>query len=385
MTDSESERTSGSRRSRQADVAREAGVSQSTVSMVLTGAGDLGRISPETQRRVLEAARQLDYIPAAQSVRVGWPVTRQVATRQATARQAASRQAGSRQAAARQLASPLLLGVHTFEPIFPTSARDYYFEFLRGIEVQAGAEGHNLVLFTAAQDEDGVRRIYQDNLNRLGQATGSLLLGYHPHRDDLAHLAADGYPFAYIGHREVSGAEISYVGGDYRSGTGRIVDELVAMGHRTFAYLGDALRDEPQVDRWDGFSSALGRFGLPVPEPAYDRPDELTAQWLDGVLDAGATVVMVESVGLLRVLTAMAGLRGLSIPDDLSVVLLVDDPGGEVGGREWASLQVPRNAMGRRAVRLLTSLITDPQGDYERQILLPCTHTLEGSVSPPRG
>ncbi len=34
-------------------------------------------------------------------------------------------------------------------------------------------------LFTAAQDEDGVRRIYQGGTNRLGQATGSLLLGYN--------------------------------------------------------------------------------------------------------------------------------------------------------------------------------------------------------------
>ncbi|MBB5787848.1 substrate-binding domain-containing protein [Jiangella mangrovi] len=357
MTNSEG--TEVTRRSRQADVAREAGVSQSTVSMVLGGAAEHARISPETQRRVVEAARRLNYVAPLQPRSLGWLQGRPVA-------------------------APLLLGVHTFEPIFPTSARDYYFEFLRGIEEQSGVEGCNLVLFTAAPDEDGVRRIYHGSTNSLRQATGSLLLGYHPHRDDLARLAQDGYPFVYIGHREVPGTEISYVGGDYRSGTGRIVDELVAMGHRTFAYLGDPARDEPQVDRWDGFSSALGRFGLPVPEPAYDRPDELTAQWLDGVVDAGATVVVVESVGLLRVLTAMAGLRGLSIPDDLSVVLLVDDPGGEIGGRSWASLQVPRNAMGRRAVRLLTSLITDPGGDYERQILLPCAQTLEGTVAPPR-
>ncbi|RIQ26296.1 LacI family DNA-binding transcriptional regulator [Jiangella rhizosphaerae] len=351
--------TAVSRRSRQADVAREAGVSQSTVSMVLAGAAEHARISPETQRRVVEAARKLNYVAPVQPKYVG-------------------------SQAVKQPASPLLLGVHTFEPIFPTSARDYYFEFLRGIEEQAGVEGHNLVLFTAAQDEDGVRRIYQDGVNSLRQATGSLLLGHHTHRDDLARLADDGHPFVYIGHREVPGAEIAYVGGDYRSATVQIVDELVAMGHRTFAYLGETLRDEPQIDRWEGFSSALGRFGLPVPTPAFERPEELTAQWLDDQLAAGTTVVMIESVAQLRVLTAMASLRGLSIPGDLSVVVLVDDPGPESGGREWATLQVPRNAMGRRAVRLLTSLITDPRGDYERQILLPCTHTLEGSVSPPR-
>jgi DNA-binding LacI/PurR family transcriptional regulator len=339
---------------RQADVAREAGVSQSTVSQVLGGGGDLTRISPETQRRVITAARQLRYRPSAQQRR-----------------------------AAERRQAPLLLGVHTFEPIFPTSARDYYFAFLQGIEEQAGLEGCNLVLFTAARDEGGVRRIYRDDVNGLGQAAGSILLGHHAHMDDLARLAADGHPFVYIGRREVPGADIAYVGGDYRSATGRILDDLVAMGHRTFAYLGEAVRHEPQADRWAGFSTALDRFGLPVPEPKYVQPDQLAAQWLDDALAAGTTAILVESVSLLVVLHAIAQLRNLSIPDDVSVVLLVDHSPGEAGPGPWASMRIPRHAMGSRAVRLLTTLLTDPAGDYERRILLPCDYALDRTVAPP--
>ena len=344
-----------SRGSRQADIAREAGVSQSTVSQVLRGAGDLSRISPETQRRVLTAARRLRYTTSPQH----------------------------RTAMQRRHAPPLL-GVHTFEPIFPTSTGDYYFKFLQGIEEEAGIAGCNLVLFTAARDEGGVRRIYRDGVNSLGQAAGSLLLGHRAHHDDLARLAIDGHPFVYIGHREVTGLEICYVGGDYRAGTGRIVDDLVALGHRSFAYLGEPVRYEPQADRWDGFSAALDRFGLPVPVPAYANADELSAQWLDDALAAGATAVLVESVRLLRVLHAIVALRGLRIPDDFSVVLLVDDRLGEIGDQPWAALHVPRDAMGRRAVRMLTALLTDPAGDYERQVLLPCEHTLTATVGPPR-
>jgi DNA-binding LacI/PurR family transcriptional regulator len=339
---------------RQADVAREAGVSQSTVSQVLRGSGDLTRISPETQRRVISAARQLRYRPGARQ----------------------------RHAADKQQAPPLL-GVHTFEPIFPTDARDYYFVFLQGIEEQAGVEGCNLVLFTAARDEGGVRRIYRGDVNGLGQAAGSILLGHHAHMDDLARLAADGHPFVYIGRREVPGADIAYVGGDYRSATGRIVDDLVAMGHRTFAYLGETVRHEPQADRWEGFSAALDRFGLPVPAPAYVQPDQLATHWLDQALAAGTTAILVESVGLLVVLHAIAQLRNLSIPEDVSVALLVDHQPGEAGSGSWASLHIPRHAMGARAVRLLTTLLADPAGEYERQILLPCDYSLEATVAPP--
>ncbi|MGW6282907.1 LacI family DNA-binding transcriptional regulator [Kribbella sp. NPDC055071] len=337
--------------SRQADVAKAAGVSQSTVSMVMNGTADLGRISAGTQRRVMDAARRLQYAPT-----------------------------GPRRPVART--SPHLLGVHTFEPIFPTSSRDYYFEFLRGIEEQAAVDGCNLVLFTAAPDEAGVRRIFADDTNRLRQASGSLLLGHHADREDLARLAFEGYPFVYVGHREVPGASISYVGGDYRTATGEIVDDLVALGHRAFAYLGEAERDEPQVDRWSGFAGALERFDLPVPSPVFDQPSGVTTAWLDQALAAGTTAILVESVSLLRVLAAMISLRGLSVPGDLSVVLLVDDE-NEISSMPWATLQIPRNAMGRRAVRLLTTLLTDPDGDYDRQILLPCAHSLEGTAGPP--
>ena len=54
------------------DVAKLAGVSQSTVSLVLTGKAE-GRVSGEVQEKVREAARQLGYRPhaAARTLRLG--------------------------------------------------------------------------------------------------------------------------------------------------------------------------------------------------------------------------------------------------------------------------------------------------------------------------
>src|SRR5918999_3216862 len=54
------------------DVARHAGVSQSTVSLVFSGKGP-GRVSEATQERVRRAARELGYRPnvAAQALRLG--------------------------------------------------------------------------------------------------------------------------------------------------------------------------------------------------------------------------------------------------------------------------------------------------------------------------
>ena len=54
------------------DVARRAGVSQSTVSLVFSGKGP-GRVSEATQERVRRCARELGYRPnvAAQALRLG--------------------------------------------------------------------------------------------------------------------------------------------------------------------------------------------------------------------------------------------------------------------------------------------------------------------------
>ena len=44
------------------EVARRAGVSRTTASLVLSGKATTHRISEETHRRVKEAAQELDYI-----------------------------------------------------------------------------------------------------------------------------------------------------------------------------------------------------------------------------------------------------------------------------------------------------------------------------------
>ncbi len=64
-------------------------------------------------------------------------------------------------AAARSLAGGqnYLLGVFTFESIFPLQHRDFYYPFLVGIEEEAEQLGYDLLLFTSGGSVDGVRQI----------------------------------------------------------------------------------------------------------------------------------------------------------------------------------------------------------------------------------
>ena len=115
------------------------GVSQATVSLVLNGRADADvRIAPETRERVLKAIRSTGYVAD--------PIARRLASRHNR-----------------------ILGVFTYESVFPAGLGDFYHPFLVGIEECAERVGCDLLLLTSAPVVDGRRRIFhQDNRLRLG-------------------------------------------------------------------------------------------------------------------------------------------------------------------------------------------------------------------------
>ncbi|NED96296.1 LacI family transcriptional regulator [Phytoactinopolyspora alkaliphila] len=333
----------------QSDVARLAGVSQATVSAVVNGRAEGHRIPADTERRVREAVRELGYVanPAARSLKSK---------------------------------RNRLIGVHTFESVFPISSRDFYHEFLIGVEEQAVAEGHDLVLFTSTEDPDGKRQLYRDGINRLNVADGSVLLGVTHKPSDLARLAAEGYPFVHVGRRDVPGAEIAWVGADYRSGTEALVASLAGLGHRRVAYLGTSHRMEAQIDREDGYLAGCASMGIP-PMPVFMKVQDLTPEWFDVTLAGGVTAFLAGAEAQADRIAELARARGLAVPSDVSVAVLVGTVGGPEVGRSWSALGIPRNDMGRAAVRLLVEMLTEPDIARDDQVLLPCTQPDHSTIA----
>ncbi|MFI7454763.1 LacI family DNA-binding transcriptional regulator [Nonomuraea sp. NPDC049714] len=318
---------------RQSDVARLAGVSQSAVSRVISGDVDAARIPEETRQRVLAAIKELGYVP---------------------------------NASARNLRNKRnqLIGVHTFEAVFPHARDDFYFEFLLGIEERAEETGFDLVLFTSTGAGDGRRRVYRDGTNRLNLADGSVLLGVATDRAELARLWADGYPFVHIGRREVPGAEIPCVIPDYRGAAIGIVDKLAGHGHRRFAYLREPMELEPYADRRDGYREAVRRLGLIDRSPGFRGESGLTDDWIDEIVRGGETAVVAESVRMAEHLLGGLTARGVRVPEDISVAVL------EATGW-WDSLEIPRIAIGRIAVDRVIDMLDDPDRS-PGSLLVPC-------------
>lgn len=338
----------GSRRLTQHDIAKLAGVSQATVSLVLNGAPTaLARIPQETRERVQQVIRTTGYVAD--------PI-------------------------ARRMAKGLnrILGVFTYEPAFPSEQADFFTPFLLGIEEEAQAQNYDLLLLTGA----GVgkdRKIFADG-NRLRIADGCLVLGREFDRAELERLVSGDYPFVAIGRREDAGGPVAYVGGDYASGTRALVEKARRFGHEKLAFVGPSGPAESIADRWSGFSAAL-RDGaeLVLHIDAVDRP---AGEILDAVLASGATAAFfIELADAVRV-EAAARERGLSLPGDVSAIVLGSHIRAERSHVQFTSFSIPREEMGRQATAMLVRRIEG--ATPVEQILLTCEPVEGETLGPAR-
>ncbi|BCB88176.1 LacI family DNA-binding transcriptional regulator [Phytohabitans suffuscus] len=331
----------------QQDIARMTGVSQATVSLVLNGRADSDvRIAPETRARVLDAIRSTGYVAD--------PIARRLAARRNR-----------------------ILGVFTYEPMFPAGTGDFYHPFLVGIEEGAESLGCDLLLFTSAPVADGRRRIFHED-NRLRLADGCVLLGRSLDRDELARLVAEGQPFVSVGRRDDAGGPVPYVGADYPAATAAIVERAVAVGHRTLAYVGQGdhpvgpapqtgldgqdrpAAPESHADRERGFRAAVAAAGVTgIREPVEDRSP---AELLDSLLARGVTVALMEEYADGSAIASVARERGLEIPRDLSIAALGDPTRPAPSDVDFTMFRIPRRQMGWQAVEVLTGLIEGTPG-----------------------
>ncbi|MDT8913418.1 LacI family DNA-binding transcriptional regulator [Amycolatopsis sp. PS_44_ISF1] len=323
---------------RQADIARIAGVSQATVSVVLAGNRGV-RMAEATRHRVLEVAERLGYVP------------HPVATRLASARSN-------------------LLGLYTFRTTFPTDAADSYHPILAGVEEEAAALGQDLILFTGTAGPGALR---EAAIRRTRMADGCLFFGRHVPEEPVARLVDSGFPFVYIGRRPELGGRLPYVGADYVTASAEVLRRLTALGHRRIRYVRELDEAPSSSDRQRGVLEAAPHTDIVRVAGSVMHPDTVRGWVRDGV-----TAVVVEGTDTgaahTAVRTAVAA-AGLSTPDDLSLAVLGGPPG--VSGFE-----APMREMGRRAVRLLVGLVTEQE--TAPQQLLWCPPVAGTSVGPPR-
>jgi LacI family transcriptional regulator len=206
------------------EIAAAAGVSKSTVSLVLKGSES---VRPSTRDRVNAAIRDLGYVY-------------------------------NRGAANLRRARSNMVGMIIHDLINPFCA-----ELAVGIERSFQAAGY--VPFIANTAENPVRQAEVIKLMREQGVAGLIVSVARGTPDDaLDGLVAAGVPVV-LAMRRLRGRRIPMVGPDNRLGARLAVERLVDLGHRRIAFLGGYADSAVRAERLEGFRAALADAGL---EPA---------------------------------------------------------------------------------------------------------------------
>ena len=208
------------------DVARTAGVSQSTVSLVLSGRTD-ARIPAATRERVLAAARELNY---------------------------------SRNAVARALVTGKTnrLGIVAAHPEYFLNHENYYSELLKGV-MQGVLSGNYNLLFHAAQYADW-QALYEDILS--GGTDGVLLVGRSKDDPLTAALYAAQFPTVCVSYLPDL-PHYYAVDCDNEAGGYIAAQHLLSLGHRRLGILYPDFKASWAEERLRGVQKALREAGLP--------------------------------------------------------------------------------------------------------------------------
>lgn len=321
------------------DVARAAGVSPATVSRTFTTPG---LINAQTQQRVLEAARQLDYRPPRlrtprSTVRESGPSAAPVRTAVAAAREAIGFQFFSA----------------TDSPFDTIVANSFYAPVLAGAQAEASALGMHLLLH--ATNRHG---LFQEVPKMVQEQTigGILLVG----TADPAVLAAFSQHvpnLILVDNRDETGTFESVVSDGF-GGACLATRYLMSLGHRRIGFL---LPEEGVAtfnDRLRGYRCALFESGH-TPDPALvfgaASSDEEQREILTAFLarpERPTAVVAANDQNALHLMRACRDL-GLRVPADLSIIGFDDAAGSDLAHPPLTTVRVDKEFMGRLAVRRL--------------------------------
>ena len=331
------------------DVARAAGVSQATVSLVLGGKWQ-GRVAPRTAENVREAARTLGYRPnlAARSLRMG---------RSRTA----------------------LL-------VVPALTNDFFAGVHAGAVEVASAHDFGLVLYPSP---DGIAPARDPFASASAAVDGVIASSMAV--ESLTALRAGGLPLVML-DSDASDADAT-VTFDVADGMRQVAGHLLGLGHRRFAHLAADVDSWTFAARARALTRALREDGASLvrterAELSVTGGLEAAARLLSGARAAQPPTALVCDDDLIAA-GALKTLRrlGLRVPEDISVTGFDDVAVARAVEPELTTLRLPAARMGAAGMRALLRVLdggetphTAKEGD--RETVLPATLLPRASTGP---
>lgn len=308
------------------DVAREAGVSISTVSRVMN---NTDYIADATRKKVEQAIVALDYRPNA-------------------------------------LAKGLKgMKTNSLGLILSDLQNPFWLTVLEGIEDACQRAGYSLLILNSRDDTEKESKNIKEFLMR--QLDGIIINPASSANSLFPALAAENFPLVFL-NRKVDGIDADTVVADNFKGTMLAISHLAALGKKRIAlFLYPANGISPRQERLEGYKQALAANGFRV-EPQLIRVVENTADCLAAIkaMDAEGgkpdAILSTNNKLTLEILDALGKLN-LAVPQDIALLGYDETEWSKHLNPPLTTIRQPAYEMGREAAeRLILAIASKRQG-----------------------
>jgi LacI family transcriptional regulator len=304
----------------QFDVARMAGVSQTTVSLVFNNPATLS-VPPETREKVREAIRALGYTPntAARALR--------------TAR------------------------TNILACIIPMITNPFYPAFVSGVQDAAEENGYEVITYNTHNSQEKEAKVVQSVLQ--GRADGVVGVFFHLRARDLQPLFDQDIAVARLEVRRHSDA----------------TNYLIRRGHRRIAMLTGFFG--PREARREGYLQALNNLGKDFASQVVEVSSYDEKGGYEGMLhilrQGGEQPSAIFAANDLVAIGAVKAARehGLRVPEDISVIGFDDIPAAALVTPALTTIHQFQQEMGARAAQLVIERLNGDAPEGGRVVEMP--------------
>ena len=323
------------------EVARQAGVSQPTVSLVLSR-NPKARVAPETRARVLKAAEELGYRPN----RLAQGLVRR---------------------------RSYAIGV-----IVPGFANPVHANIISGVQRVAAEAGYGVLLCEAGEID--VAQHIKALADR--QVDGVVMAG----------VSESLLPAEDIGRLNLvlvnqTSERFSTIGGDALAAGVLAADHLLTLGHHRFAFIGPGSRASTFRLRERGYAARLREADMTPSSEHWLRADPTVAGGMQAMQALLALAERPTALFCANDLIALGAhkacaMAGVALPRDLSLLGCDGVDLGTLVTPELSSIATPQRELGARAVRLLLRQLDAETPGALTQQTLPVRLLLRNSTGP---
>jgi len=327
------------------DIAKKAGVSAATVSRVLNNDLTIS-VTDETKKRILQTAEELKY------KKVNKTPLQKVNVKP-------------------------VIGIYQWFSKSSEVLNPYYLAIRTGIEKEC--HENNIEVKTIFKDESRI------SLNLFGNVDGIIAIGKYSN-NEVENLKEITERIVFVDSTP-NEKKFDSVVIDFRSAVNDIVDFLLDLGHKRIGFIGgreyvgegDVILDKREkyfkktMEEIGLYNESLVKIGAFTFEDGYKLANELLNE--NNVVDSIFAANDAIAIGAIKAFKD----RGISIPEDVSIVGFDDIPASAYMTPPLTTVRVHTEFMGITAVKLLIESLIDKR-DISKKIVIPTELIIRNST-----